>query len=467
MPLTLPDIVAIAGFFLVIFTFAFVVRKPCNFREYAIGNSEIPGPLVFAGLAGAYIGPGYTLGFCTAGFDSGFLYFFLASAFSIQMIVVGRFIVPRLKKFQTSLTVGDIIASKHGRGAQLCAGFISVALCTSYVALLAHIAGTILNTLVGTPIAVGVAFVTAFGIIYSFVGGLKSVIATEAMQFCTYSLIIPILVLFVGFGSHQQWRAWDAVGWDLTHRAFSGMSPLQIGTVFLGFLLGETLIPPTVVRALSAPAASTATRSFIVAGLFSTAWFGLVVGLGVLGKSVAPLEHGSIIFWIVTFRFLPHFLIGLVVVAVLSLILSCQQGVLNAGAVSFTRDIWEQISGRKMSDGARLKLSGSVWLGIGLSANLIASFLPESIIASLMKIYTVWACSVLPTLIFAIILPRTRRAAALPSMALGILSVVVWEVLHQHQPQSAPAMFVGLLVSTSTYGSISLFSDPDPQEVPA
>jgi SSS family solute:Na+ symporter len=450
------DYLFIGLYFLGLLTFGIIVRRIRNFGDYAVGGRSVTGVMIFASLCATYHGPGYTMGFTGKGSASGWLFFFVALGFTAQTVLSALFIAPRLQGFKDCYTVGDVIGNAYGKSAKVVAGFISTLLCIGFAAIMAKVGGLVLHATTGMPILAGVFLVTGVGVVYDYTGGMKSVIATESMQFTISGCAIPILLWLVVSRSGVSLHEADAKGWAAMHSALAVMTPLQVLGLFLSFFLGETLIPPYANRALASGSPAIARGAFLAGAGYSILWFAMVVGLGVVASVVIPNAKPDDAFLMLATKFLPHGLLGILIIAIASIIMSSQESVLNAGAVSFTRDIWDALRGNSLSDKQRLRLSRLSTLIIGLVAAVLAYFAP-SIIDGLLIIYSIWAPSVLPIFLFAILLRNPVRGAGAVAMIVGAGASLIWQFALK-EPGQVPALLVGLAANLLTYGGVALLS---------
>lgn len=450
------DYLFIALYFIGLFAFGIIVRRIRQFGDYAVGGRSVPGIMLFASLSATYIGPGYTMGFTAKGSSSGWLFLFVAMAFTAQTVLTALFIAPRLHGFKKCYTVGDVVGTAFGKAAHVVTGFISVSLCIGFAAIMAKVGGLVLQGSTGLPLLAGVFVVTAVGVVYCYTGGMKSVIATEAIQFAIFAIAIPVLLWCVVSQGNINLGEADANGWMAMRAALDGMTLLQVLGLFLSFFLGETLIPPYANRALAAESGSIARRGFLAGAAYSLVWFAMVVGLGVLASVIIPDAKPDDAFMTLAVRFMPHGLLGILVIAVISIIMSSQESVLNAGAVSFTRDIFDRVGRGAASDEQRLRLSRLSTFAMGILSAVLAYFAP-SIIDGLLLIYSVWAPSVLPVFVIAILSPAPARHAGAPAMIAGATASLLWQ-FGLREPGQVPALFVGLSANLLTYAVISLAS---------
>ena len=136
---------------------------------------------------------------------------------------------------------------------------------------------------------------------------------------------------------------------------------------------------------------------------------------------------------------------ALLLVALLSVIMSSLDSLLNAGAVAFTQDIVKPF--KNITDTTALKIGRSATIVVAATAALGAVAV-DSIISGLLICYTIWAPAILPALIIGLWIKHPRPLAAILSMAVGTAVAVGFEFLYQppvHLPAIIPALAAGLL----------------------
>lgn len=442
MQLATTDMIIIIVYFALLAFFGVFIRRIRGFGDYAVAGRATPAPMVFASLAATYIGPGYSLGLAGKGFASGFFYFFAFLFFSLQTVLVGLFVAPKLRRFQDAHSVGEVLRELYGRESQVMAGLISVGLCAGFAAVMARAGGAVLSSVLGVQLWVGVALITVVGLVYTYTGGLKSVIATEALQFCVIACGISLMAMLT-FARTEAPTEVLAGAWTTTRDAMRSTPPLTMIGLALSFLLGESLIPPYSNRALAASSDSASRLGFILAGLFSVAWFAVVAGIGIMATGLLPATTSEDnVFMATASRVLPPGLLGLVVISVAAIVMSSQESVLNAGAVSFARDLVRPF--RELSGPASLALSRVVTLGMGIVAMILALRAP-SIIQGLLICYSIWAPTVLPVLLWGVLGMPTNGRAGAASIAGGASVSTATLILGGSQLNPATALVFGLV----------------------
>ena len=444
MTLTTLDLAVIVAYFGGLTAFGLLVRRISAFEDFSVAERAVPTSMVFASLSATYIGPGYSLGLAAKGATSGFFFLILFLFFSIQTVFVGMVLAPRLRTFKECHTLGDVMGALYGREAQVLTGLVSLGLCAGFAAVLARAGGAVLAEATGLGLASAVLIVTGVGVVYTFTGGLKSVIATEAVQFGIILLAVSVMVLMAA-SQVPSYDALQSMAIRLTGEQWTATAGLPLVGLIFSFLLGETLIPPYANRALAAESANASRRGFVLAGLFSVVWFSMMVVVGLLGKILVPeIRDIEGVFVALAAHVLPSGLLGLLLVAIAAIVMLTQESLLNAGAVALTRDLVRPL--KLLSDSAQLRLARVTTAVLGTSSVFFALRAP-TIIEGLLICYSIWAPTVLPALIWGLLGFSTARWSGVLSIVLGGVGSGYCLLAKVGDGDPAVAIVVGLISS--------------------
>ncbi len=419
--------VAVVVTYVVVLTFVAVrARAAREFAEFSLAKRALPLALVFGSLAATYVGPGFAIGFVGKGFKSGFLFLGIGLAYAVQNILVGLFVAPRLRRLKGCHTLGDAIGQKYDRKCQILAGIISVCVCTFLAAVMAHAGKVVLKDIFGFPGWSSVIIVVGVTALYTTFGGLRASVITDAFQFSTFAILLPVTLLFALLfhlqggtaGFAKEASAATAAGFDST-------SPIKILGLVAAFLLGETLIPPYANRALASRTTRISRNGFILAGLFSMVWFMVMIALGIVSRSIIPEGTGEdhVLLELVK-SIMPAGGYALLLVVFVSVVMSSLDSLLNAGAVAFTQDIVKPFV--ELPDSTALNIGRSATIVIAAIASVGALAVP-SIIGGLLICYTIWAPAILPVLIIGLWVKHPRPLAGILSMGVGTLVAIVFQ----------------------------------------
>ncbi|MHC4891024.1 MAG: sodium:solute symporter family protein, partial [Planctomycetota bacterium] len=379
---------------------------------------------------------------------SGFLFLGIGLAYAVQNILVGLLVAPRLRALKNCHTLGDAIGQKYDRKCQIVAGIISVSVCTFFAAVMAHAGGVVLNDIFELPYFSSVIIVVGVTALYTTFGGLRASVITDAFQFTAFAILLPVMLLLVLLFHLDGGAATFATQASAAAAGGLRSTPtIEIIGLVAAFLLGETLIPPYANRALASRTTRISRNGFILAGLFSLAWFMVMVALGISARSIIPEGTGEdhVLLKLVD-SIMPAWGYALLLVVLVSVVMSSLDSLLNAGAVAFTEDIVKSFA--KLPDETALNVGRCATIVIAAIAAVVAPAVP-SVIDGLLICYTIWASAILPALIIGLWVKRPRPLAGILSMGVGTFVALIAIIFLFIFPSiiKAPAIIIPALVS--------------------
>ncbi len=437
------DYIILLLYFLLSIGVAFSVNKAKSVLDFSLGNKSIPGIIVFSTLSATLIGPGYSMGVVNNGYSGGFIWFFVFLAFSIQTILSGKYLAPKIREIPNVSTIADIIRIKYGEPARLLTGVISFISLFGFFAAIAGATGDIVQALTGFDRILSIYICVGFVILFSTIGGVKSVVITDTFQFAVLVIAIPLAFIFLvnsneaaSLTSLSEVLTWNT---DITPFAFVGL--------FINFFFGEALIPPYVHRILISKNKNEASKGYIYAGLFSVVWFFICVFVGNLGAELYPNTDN--VFINIVKNHLPIGITGIAIAAMISIILSTLSSLLNSAVVTLNEDLLKfkgQFWSNKTKELNGLRYSGVI---IGILSIFFAIKSPN-IIDGLLIVYSLWGASVVVPFALGILLKKTSPAAGFMSMATGIIISASWKWL-LNEPMGVSSIVPGLLGNITCY----------------
>ncbi len=400
-------------------------RASHKFEEFSLARRALPLAMVFGSLAATYVGPGFSIAFVGRGFTSGFLFLGIGLAYSIQNILVGLFVAPRLRRLKNCHTLGDAIGQKYNLNCQIIAGIISVGICTFFSAVMAHAGGVVINDIFGWPQFYSALIIVAVTTLYTTSGGLRASVVTDAFQFAAFAILLPAALLWILVSQHDTNTTGIAQLASSIATQSNRLPTIEIVGLVAAFLLGETLIPPYTNRALASKTTGISRNGFIIAGLFSIAWFTVMVALGITARGIIPADTSEEHVLLVLFKStMPAAGYTLLLLVLISVIMSSLDSLLNAGAVAFTQDIIKPFVKIKINDDASLKTGRIATVAIAAVAVACVPAVP-SIIDGLLICYTIWASAILPAAIIGLWLKNPQPLAGFLSMVVGTISGII------------------------------------------
>lgn len=431
------DLAVLLAYVAVLVGAMIMVRPARSMNDYALGGRAFPATIVFASLASTAVGPGFTTGLMGKAADAGLIWVLIFCFFSVQMLLTGIFLAPRLRSFDGAATLGDIIGVRYGLLAKVTTGIIAVLFSVGIVGAIAKTTGSLLHVLLGVDTTAAIVVSTFIVIAYSAIGGLKADVLTDVLQFAILAMGIPLALLIelpeVSTVAHLDFvMSWNPTGMDLM--AFSSLAT--------SFLLGELLLPPYATRALSARTPKAARRAFVLAACFSGIWFLCIGVLGRVAATVAPSVHPEEVFFTLVRDQLPGGVSGLVVAALAAIIASSQDSFLNCASVAVTRDVIQPLKGSSRSSIVATKITCAL---VGVMG-MISALLMPSIVDALLMAYSLWVPTIVAPLIAALLSPRVLPVSGILGMLSGGAVALLWSLVLA-EPFGIPGVLPGLAAS--------------------
>lgn len=430
--------------------------KGMTMKFFAIDKQRTTSLLVFATLSASFIGPGYTLGLTEQGYQTGLLFLFVYLGFTLQTILIGSFIAPKLRNYEGAFTVGDILGFHYGKLSRVFTGLISMLYCAGIVGIVAKVSGLLLEATMGIPFIWGVIISTIIVVLYSTLGGMRTVLFTDMFQFSMLTLAVAFFCITVFIKAPSL----DIIITKLPesfNNPFEGITFIHFIGLFAGFFLGETLVPPYTNRAFVSKDNKSAKKGFIWSGVFSLFWFSMVIAIGIYAKALFPNINPSDSFILMANTYLPIGLLGFLMVAIISIIMSTQDSYLNAASVSFIRDIYETF--RKEKSDKELLLYSKIATFIIGTLGIIFALRGSGIINALLLNYTFWAPTVVLPMVIAILIPtKVKPIAGLVSIICGIIGVATWEWI-LNNPNGIQSLLAGIVSNQIGFWATQLFAN--------
>jgi SSS family solute:Na+ symporter len=140
----------------------------------------------------------------------------------------------------------------------------------------------------------------------------------------------------------------------------------------------------------------------------------------------------------------------LLLIALISVIMSSLDSLMNAGAVVFTQDVVRPLA--RMSDQTSLTCGRLATVVIAVVAAAAATAVPE-IITGLYICYTIWAPAILPAAVLGLLLKKPRALAGILSMITGATTAVGLQLIEHVWPDAlaVPAILLALVASLAAY----------------
>lgn len=434
-----------------------------NLSDYAVAGRSYGALVIFATLTASFIGGGFSVGNAERVFRVGIVNIVALWGFSLKEILVARYIAPRMGKYAQAISVGDIMQIHYGKTAKVFTGIFGFVLCAGILGAQVGAIGYVFHLFLGMDRLWGILLGCGIVIVYATVGGMRSVIWTDVIQFAILAVGIP-LTLYFGVRQAGGLAAIREV-LPAGHLALPTRPAalVALGSLFCTFLLGETLVPPYVQRLLIGRDHKQVSRGTFYSGLFSIPFFAVTGLIGIVALALDPGLNPNLAMPYVIQQTLPPALQGLVVAAVIAIIMSSADSFLNAAAISFTNDVVSPLRRTPMAAKAELRIARAATLVVGVLAVVFALSI-ESVLGILIYAYNFWAPTILVPLALAIMGVTVSRKRFLAGAVAGIVAVLLWSY-GLGKPWDIDGLVVGVFANLGAFVAVDRQRVLSPREI--
>lgn len=439
-------------FGLLYFAFIIFTRKKGNFEEFSVAGRSLGFFLIFSSICASYIGPGWTMGLTRQGYTSGMFMSYIVPFSGIGLLIVGIFLVPTIRnKFATSYSIGDLVGGEKGHNhkiVQITTGLSSLLFVSAIAVAMSYAGGELINNVFGFSKTWSIIVMTSIVTIYSYFGGIRATIKTDAIQFVHFIILIPILALLIIFNQNFSWEEYSAITAVHTSNALD----LQPATVLIGmallFLFSASGLDSTGLgRFLASKNSKVASRAAIAAGIFTGLWLVLMVFIGSAGYYLYPnLGDNDQVLLLIASNHFPGILYGIFIIAMIGVVMSSQDTLLNAGSVLFSEDIVGSLL-PALNEEKKLLIAKSYTIILGIISIIIASTL-SSVLGAIMTVTEYYIPVMIPVIIFSIVKRKCYWQSAITAMLVGLITYLSWKQL---EIEIIPELIAALTLSTLSY----------------
>ena len=413
-----------------------------SLQDFSVSHRSYTSFVIFATLSASFIGGGFSIGNAEKVFRFGIANIVVLWGFSLKEILVARFIAPKMDNFPNVISAGDIMELGYGKPAKVITGFFSIFLCAGIVGAQVGAMGLICKEFVGIEPIWGILIGCGIVIAYSTIGGMRAVILTDLIQFCVLAIGLPAALIFgiIKLGGFSAIR--EAVPASHFSVPADTMTIVAFLSLFLTFLLGETLVPPNVQRLLIGKDAGHTARGTMLSGIFSVPFFVITGAIGLVALTLDPKLDPNLAMPFVIRTMLPVGIRGVVIAGVISIVMSSADSFLNGAATACINDIVKPLREKPLSERHELLLAKLTNCFVGVLAVIFAIKI-SSILDILIYAYNFWAPVILVPLAAVFLGVRVTRAGFFSGTIAGAAGVLIWNGLLK-SPMGISGLVIGV-----------------------
>lgn len=398
-------------------------KKTESTSDYTVGGRQFGTVITFFTMLATIIGAASVVGYTGWYYKRGFSQLWFVIGISVSYLIYIYYLAPRIHEFGVSKngeTIGDWMEYRYSRISRY---ITSVLLIIAYLAITAFqymAMAKIFNQVTGISYELALFITAIIVIIYTSMGGLWAVAATDVMQgFMTLAgifLLAPILVSRAG-----GFNAIFASAPPEHLQLFGYVDPMGALSFALVFLLGIISWPDIWQRCYAAKDVKTlqsSFKSFLLASIILTGVLVLLIGFSALALYPGYDKPESILPFMIMDQ-LPNVLGSVFLAALLAVIMGTADSTLLVCSVMFEKDIYSSLK-PLATDEERLKVNKWATVVCGLLVLVLAYTAP-----SMFDIW-IWSADITgATLAVPILLgmcwEKPSNKAALTSIVMGFI----------------------------------------------
>lgn len=355
-------------------------------------------------------------------------------------IIIAFYIVPKITVHYGAVSMGDVLHKFYGKSGRIIAGLGALLASLGYVAAQINVSGRIFEHILGFERSYGVIFSYVVVVIYTAIGGLRSVVFTNILQFFTMLAAIPLITIIGTYkvGIDALVNSVDAkyyVSTDL--ETFCNIIAAALSFSVMGFY------PSFIQRALMNKDSSNIKPAIIFKSLIYAFFIICVTANGLLAFLIQGDEGATMAIPRMIDTIMPTGVRGLVIIGLLAAVTSTASSDLNIASISIINDLFKPLSQIK---GQRLLLIlvklNTVFIGLG-SIMLALKF--NHVIDLIVFSGGFWAPMVAVPMVAGVLGFTIEKWKFIASAFVGISSFFIWEYIAIY-PQ-LKGVFVGTLIS--------------------
>ncbi len=418
-----------------------------SIESYLLGDRNLPWWAILGSIVATETSTATVLSVPGYGYGETRLKFLqLALGFVVGRFLVVAFLLPRY--FDGSLlSAYEVLGTRFGGWTKKGASLLFLVTRNLGDGLRLFLAAMVLEKLAGWPLVWSAIAVGGITIVYTFFGGMRSVVWNDCVQFVIYMTgsIAAVFVILAnlpnGWNSFLQYadgkHLFDIIDWE-----FSLSNPF---TLWAGLIGGAALSLGThgtdqmmVQRYLSARSQRDAGRAIILSGVVVFAQFALFLLIGMLhacfysSQGPLPVVRDDEIFA----HFMVHTfpkntgLIGLMLAAILAAAMSTLSSSLSASASAVVSDWWLPWCKEAPSQQSLVKLTRRVTIAFGvlqIAIGIWASTFDASVVTNALTIAGFSSGILLGLFALGVFTKNVSDACALTSAILGIFVLLIFQ----------------------------------------
>lgn len=170
---------------------AVLSRRVRSYDEFLVAGRRLSTPLLICTLVSTYYGLGVLLAGSEISYETGIVSFLFDTAPAyVLVLLMALFVAGRVRARVDGRSIPDLIDAHYGRAARVCASLACFVYALPVFSILGM--GGLFALLFGLPFEAGMFLGTLITLVYTALGGLMAVAATDALQFVIMAVTLAV-----------------------------------------------------------------------------------------------------------------------------------------------------------------------------------------------------------------------------------------------------------------------------------
>jgi SSS family solute:Na+ symporter len=404
-------------------------RRVRGAADFFVAGRRLGPGLIFSTMLAANIGAGSTVGATSLGYLGGIGAWWWVGSAAIGSMALAFWIGPSLRRLAAEhdlKTVGDYLEFRYSSAVRaIIAGLLWIGSIFILASQLTAI-GWILSVVAAIPRPLGCLLGGTAISVYFAAGGLLTAAWVNVVQLTVklagFVIALPLALSMVG-----GWGALARVQTDAAYWTFWRSD--EPGPIYLALLVPAFIVSPGLLQKIFGARDDRAVRLGVglnALGLFIYA--GIPAILGVIARAEFPgLTDANLALPMVFMYGVPPLAGALGLAAIFSAEISAADAVLFMLTTSLSQDLYKRFVNPAAGDTRVLRVAR--WTTVASGALGIAlAIVMADVIQSLTIFYTLLGVSLFVPIVAGLYVPRTSNAAAMASIAAGIVAMLIVQV---------------------------------------
>ena len=179
-------------------------RGTKNIKEYAVGRKNFSTGLIVSTVVSTFVsGSGFFITLSKT-YSEGLLYFISSLGMALSFVIIAFVFIPRMDEFFGTTSIAEAMGNFYSKSVRIIIAVAGTIGTAGSIAVQFKAFSMVFNYFLGIPPTVALFIAAGIVIIYSAIGGIRSIAYTDVLQFFTFGVVIPIVGILIWNNAYSQ-----------------------------------------------------------------------------------------------------------------------------------------------------------------------------------------------------------------------------------------------------------------------